>query len=110
MDEDKKKTIGQLLKEINENNHKKVIVYALDGCPACDELKQKFNNVGVTYENVKMNGNEDMWKELENRGGSEFAPQVEIDGYLIKEDEYETVNELISKTISLMIERKVVLK
>ena len=51
-----------------------------------------------------------MWKELEKRGGSDFAPQVDIEGYLIKEDEYETVNELISKTISLMIDRKVFLK
>ncbi len=110
MDEAKKQKIGQLLKEIKDNNNKKIIVYALDGCPACNELKQKLDNVGVTYENVSMDGNEKMWEELEKRGGSDFAPQVEIEGYLIKEEEYETVNELISKTISLMIERKVVLK
>ena len=61
-------------------------------------------------ENIDMESNEDMWKELEKRGGSDFAPQVDIEGYLIKEDEYETVNELISKTISLMIDRKVFLK
>lgn len=105
-----KEKILKLLNEIKENNHKNVIVYALDGCPACDELKQKLSNVGVVYETITMNGNEDMWKELEDRGGSEFAPQVEVEGYLIKEEEYETVNELISKGISLLIGKKVILK
>lgn len=105
-----KEKILKLLNEIKENSHKNVIVYALDGCPACDELKQKLSNVGVVYETITMNGNEDMWKELEDRGGSEFAPQVEVEGYLIKEEEYETVNELISKGISLLIGKKVILK
>lgn len=110
MDEGKKKMISKLLKEIKDNDYKKVVVYALDSCPACIELKHKFNNIGVTYENVSMDGNDDMWDELEKRGGSGYAPQVEIEGYLIKEDEYETINELISEAVSLMIERKVVLK
>jgi len=105
-----KEKIFKLLNEIKENNHKKVTVYALDGCPACDELKTKFNNIGVNYENVTMNGNEDMWQELEDRGGSEYAPQVDVEGYLIKEEEYETVNELISRAVSIIINKKVVLK
>ena len=57
-----------------------------------------------------MNGNDDMWSKLEEWGGSDFAPQVKVEDYLIKEDEYETVNELISKTVSLVIDRRVVLK
>lgn len=105
-----KEKIFKLLKEIESNNHKEVVVYALDGCPACEELKQKLNNIGVPYENVVMNGNEEMWQELEDRGGSEYAPQVSVEGYLIKEEEYETVNELISKTVSILIDKKVILK
>ncbi len=110
MEEDKKEKIKNLLNEIKKNSDKKITVYALKGCPACEELKQKLNNIGVMYENIDMNGNDGMWEKLEKRGGSDFAPQVDIEGYLIKEDEYETVNELISKTISLMIDRKVFLK
>ncbi len=108
MDDDVKNKIKNLLAEIKENKGKKITVYAIKGCPACEELKQKLNNVGVLYENVSMNDNDDMWSELEKRGGSDFVPQVEVEGNLIKE--YETVNELVSKTISLMINRKVILK
>jgi glutaredoxin len=105
-----KEKIFKLLKEIKDNDHKNVSVYALEGCPACEELKKKLNNIGITYEEITMNGNDEMWTQLEEWGGSDFAPQVKVDDYLIKEVEYETVNELISKTVSLMIDRKVVLK
>jgi glutaredoxin len=99
--------IVKLLNEIKDNSDKKVIVYALDGCPACDELKTKFDNIGLTYENITMNGNEDMWQTLEDMGGSEFAPQVQVEEYLIKEDEYDTVNELISETLTNLVGRKI---
>jgi glutaredoxin len=105
---DKKKVI-ELLMEIKKNNHKEVFVYALEGCPACEELKKKLDNIGVVYEDIKMNGNEEMWLKLEEWGGSEYAPQIKVDGYLIKEEEYETVNELISKTVSILVGKKVVL-
>lgn len=100
--------IKQLLKEIADNNDKEVIVYALDGCPACDELKTKFNNIGLRYENVVMNGNELMWEQLAEMGGSDFAPQVKVDGYLIKEEEYDDVNQLISETLTRLLGRKIV--
>jgi len=103
-----KENIKKLLKEISDNNHKEVVVYALEGCPACEELKKKFDNIGLTYENVTMNGNENMWKELEDMGGSDFAPQVKVEGYLIKEDEYDTVNELISQTLTNLLGRKII--
>ncbi len=105
-----KAKIFKLLKEIKDNKDKNVLIYALEGCPACDELKKKLNNIGITYEEVIMNGNDNMWSQLEEWGGSDFAPQVKVENYLIKESEYETVNELISRTVSLMIDRTVVLK
>jgi len=102
--------INRLLNEISDNNHKEVTVYALEGCPACIELKEKLDKIGLTYENVTMDGNEEMWKQLEEMGGSDFAPQVQVEGYLIKENEYETVNQLISKTLSNLLNREIVIK
>ena len=34
-----KDKVKNLLKEVQDNNHKKVLVYALDGCPACDHTR-----------------------------------------------------------------------
>lgn len=102
--------ISKLLNEITDNNHKEVTVYALESCPACIELKEKLDKIGLTYENVTMDGNEDMWKQLDEMGGSDFAPQVQVEGYLIKENEYETVNELISKTLSNLLSRDIIIK
>ena len=102
--------IRRLLQEIKDNNHKKVVVYALDGCPACEELKRKLDNIGLVYENVTMNGNDDMWDKLEKMGGSEFAPQVQVEDYLIKENEYDTVNDLVGKTLTNLLGRQIIIK
>jgi len=105
---EEKEKIKQLLKEISENSHKKVIVYALDGCPACNDLKTKFDNIGVVYETITMNGNDVMWDKLADMGGSEYAPQVQVEDYLIKEDEYDDVNQLISETLTNLLGRKII--
>lgn len=110
MSEKNNEQVKRLLEEIQENSHKKIIVYALDGCPACEELKDKFEKVGLTYESVKMNGNEDMWAKLAEMGGSEYAPQVQVENYLIKDNEYETINDLISCTLTNLLERKIIIK
>ena len=105
-----KQKISNLLKEIQENSHKKVVVYSLDGCPACEELKDKFERMGLVYENIEMTNNDEMWDKLTQMGGSEYVPQVKVESYLIKEDEYEDVNELIGKTLSNLLERKIIIK
>jgi len=102
--------IKRLLKEIEDNNDKKIKVYSLPSCPACNEYKGKLEKIGVIYENVNMEGDDDMWAKLEEMGGSEFVPQVMVEDYLIKEDEYTNINELISKTLTKMIGRKIVIK
>jgi glutaredoxin len=100
--------IKRLLEDIQSNKDKNLILYSIDGCPACEEFKSKLAKLDITYESVDMEGNDDMWTKLEEMGGSEFVPQITIEGNLIKE--YNDVNELLSKTISEIINRKVILK
>jgi glutaredoxin len=102
--------IKSLLEEIKNNSDKKVLVYALDGCPACVELKNKLDKVGVVFETIGMGGNQVMWDKLAKMGGSEYAPQVKVDGYLIKENEYNDINQLISCTLTNLLNRKIVIK
>ncbi len=102
--------VKNLLQEVQENNHKKVLVYSLEGCPACDDLKEKLDKIGLNYENVEMSGNDEMWSNLEKWGGSEFVPQVKVVDHLIKESEYETITDLIGKTLSRLLDRKIIIK
>lgn len=100
--------IKRLLEDINSNKEKQLTVYSINGCPACEEFKTKLNKLDIVYENIDMENNDVMWKKLEEMGGSEFVPQIMVETTLIKE--YQDVNELLSKTISEIINRKVILK
>ena len=57
-----------------------------------------------------MNGQDAIWDKLDKMGGGDFVPQIEVEGRLIKEGEYETINELISKALSYLIDRKIIIK
>jgi len=103
-----KSQINRLLKEIEDNSHKKIKVYTLQGCPACIELKDKFDKLGMIYEVVVMT--DDLWDTISEMGGSEFVPQVQVEKYLIKEKEYTNINELIGKTLSNLLDRKIIIK
>jgi glutaredoxin len=102
--------VKRLLQEIKDNSHKNVKIYSLSDCPACIELKEKVEKIGLVFENIDMGGNDEMWDKLEEMGGSDFVPQVEVEGKLIKEGEYETITDLISKTLSMLLERKIIIK
>ena len=102
--------VNRLLKEIQDNNHKNVKIYSLSDCPACNELKSKIERIGLVYENIEMSEFENLWDELEERGGSDFVPQVEVEGHLIKENEYENITELIGKTLTYLLERNIIIK
>lgn len=105
-----KEAINRLLREIKENSHKKVIVYSLDGCPMCTDVKTKLDKIGVVYETITMNGNDGMWDKVAKMGGTDYAPQVQINNYLIKENEYKNAHDLIGVTLTRLLNRKIVIK
>jgi|TARA_R110000751_G_scaffold141834_4_gene245313 glutaredoxin len=100
--------IKRLLEDLQTNNNKNLVLYSIAGCPACEEFKTKLGKLDITYESIDMENNDDMWTKLNQMGGSEYVPQITIDGNLVKE--YKDVNELLSMTISEIIDRKVILK
>jgi|LakMenE18May11ns_1017448.scaffolds.fasta_scaffold9917298_4 glutaredoxin len=100
--------IQRLLEDIKNNGNKKVVLYTMTHCPACKELKNKLNHLNITYENVEMEGNDDVWKILKEEGGKDYVPQVRIEKKLI--NDFDTVNDLIGLVISEMINRKVIIK
>lgn len=100
--------IQKLLQEIKLNSDKKVILYTMEHCPACKELKTKLEHLNIMYENVEMEGNEKMWTYLKETGGKDYVPQVNIEGKIL--NEFEEINELVGMLISEMIGRKIIIK
>ena len=99
--------IQNLLEDIKNNSDKSITLYTMEHCPACNELKRKLDHVGIMYEFVEMEGNTEMWDYLKKIGGQDYVPQVMVEGKLITE--YGEVNELISKVISEMVGRRIVI-
>jgi len=99
--------IQNLLEDIKNNTDKSITLYTMSHCPACNELKKKLDHIGVMYESVEMEGNTEMWDYLKKIGGQDYVPQVMVEGQLIVE--YENVNELISKVISEVVGRRIVI-
>jgi glutaredoxin len=100
--------IEKLLQEIKNNNNKEIVLYTMEHCPACKELKKKLDHLNITYENVEMEGNEKMWEWLKEKGGKDYVPQVNIEGKIL--NEFDEINDLISMVISEMIGRRIIIK
>jgi thioredoxin-related protein len=39
--------IQRLLKEIKDNSDKNIVLYTMEHCPACKELKKKLNHLDI---------------------------------------------------------------
>jgi glutaredoxin len=101
--------IQKLLEDIRNNDDKKIILYTMENCPACKELKGKMEHLNIKYENVEMENNEKMWEWLkETSGGKDYVPQVSVEGKLL--NEYEEINDLMGLVITEIIGRRIVIK
>ena len=100
--------IERLLEEIKKNSNKNVTLYTMDHCPACKQLKEKLDHLNIYYENVEMDGNDDMWKWLKENGGQDYVPQANVEGKLLSD--FNEINDLIGMIISEMIGRRIIIK
>lgn len=61
---------------------KKVEVYTKDYCPYCVSVKELFDSLGLEYNEIEINSQEEMQKLIE-KSGMMTVPQVFIGGELI---------------------------
>ena len=100
--------VQKLLEDIRDNSDKNITLYTMTHCPACKELKTKLDHVGIVYENIEMEGNDEMWKWLKENGGQDYVPQVKVEDKLISE--FDEINDLVGMVISEMVGRRIVIK
>jgi glutaredoxin 3 len=61
----------------------KVVIYTKSYCPYCVRAKNLFNNKGVAFEEIFMDGKPDEYERLKARTGMMTVPQIFIDDKLI---------------------------
>lgn len=53
-------------------------MYSTRFCPYCVRARMLLKRKGVTYEDIAVGGNAELWLEMEQRSGRETVPQVFI--------------------------------
>jgi glutaredoxin 3 len=55
-----------------------VVIYTTATCPFCVRAKSLLDKKGVSYEELRVDKNPDLWKEIEERTGRNTVPQLFI--------------------------------
>lgn len=59
-----------------------IIVFTLNGCGHCVELKQKLNDANLSYNEIEISSNQHIWDQVVSQTGHNSLPTVyvSIDG------------------------------
>jgi glutaredoxin len=57
-------------------NH--IIVFTLNGCGHCTELKKSLNELEIQYSEIEITENEDMWNQVVSQTGHNSLPTVYV--------------------------------
>lgn len=60
-----------------------VLVYTKSYCPYCDRAKNLLKNKGVTFEEISVENDENLYSELKKKTGMLTVPQIFINDELI---------------------------
>lgn len=53
-----------------------IIIFTLDGCPACDELKRTLKQNGLEYIDIEINEYPNVWEEVVNVTKEDSVPTI----------------------------------
>lgn len=58
----------------------KVVIYSSDWCPYCIRAKQLLTNKGVSFDEIRVDGQPELRAEMTRKAGRTSVPQIWIDG------------------------------
>ena len=56
----------------------KIIVFTLNGCGHCVELKKSLNELEIDYSEIVIDNNEEIWNQVVNQTGHNSLPTIFI--------------------------------
>ena len=63
--------------------NKKVVIYTWTVCPFCVRAKRLFDDKGIPYEEINLDGRDDEFNALKEKTGMKTVPQIFIDDKLV---------------------------
>lgn len=81
---------------------KKILVFTLNGCPLCEELKRRLREVSIDFYEVEITQNPEIWNELKGQINDDLLPTIFIqtdhygNGFVYTpEVDFNDINEII---------------
>jgi glutaredoxin len=81
-----------------------LVVFTLDGCSHCTDLKNSLNNLNLNFVEIEVTKNKNLWDKVVEQTGHNSLPSVYISlnggdsgPIFVPERDYETQDELIEK-------------
>ena len=56
----------------------KIVIFTLNGCHHCTELKELMNNSSIPYTEIEIESNQKLWDQVINQTGDNALPTVFI--------------------------------
>lgn len=56
----------------------KIVVFTLNGCSHCDELKENLDSLSIPYHDIEITQNEKIWNKVVSQTGFNVLPTVFI--------------------------------
>lgn len=88
---------------------KTVLLYSLDGCPWCDELKDLLNSHSIEYVVRDIEKHDEEWENIKKETKNEFVPAVcilhhdkKMKEYILPDIHFEDVEECTEKVLKVL--------
>ena len=57
---------------------KQVLIYSMDECPHCTDLKEMVKAEGINFKNINIDDYEDEWERVKELTKTEFVPTIMV--------------------------------
>lgn len=80
----------------------KLVIFTLDGCYHCNSLKKRLDDINLTYKEIEINQNPEVWSEIVKLTKEELLPTILVcpddsdDGHIfVPSINYKTEDEIV---------------
>jgi len=81
---------------------KQILIFTLNGCLQCRDLKMKLTEQSISFKDIEITKNQELWKQVTSQTGYDLLPTVFIQNddnstgtVYIPDRDFQDINEII---------------